>query len=334
MIKLITVGDLHYRLDNPENRIDDIEQAFKNKILEIVKVSKDEKVDGVLFLGDLFNRPSLSTNTIAGLANLLNEFDCPLYVVPGNHDMVGKNFNSVLNKKTGLLAKLNYIELLHDKHDKIIEKEGLTIKITAQEFTANIDYENTEKFYCRKKGEEDYLIHAVHGMLVPTPLPMDGFTLIDEIYDKTEADITYTGHYHPPFNKEYGGKIFSNPGSVVRMSTDQSEDRIPGFYVDTFTKENIERKYHYFECALPAKEVIDFDAKKEEKETQYELDLFFDKIKDVGNMRTIDPYRVMREVFELEHVDVNIKEYTGNLINQTIEEMNAYKEKQKNVGGE
>ena len=243
--------------------------------------------------------------------------------------MVGKNFNSVLTKKIGLLAKLKYIELLHAGNEKIIKKDNITIKITGQEYSPIIDYENPEKFYCRKKGSEDYLIHIIHGMLTPSPLPIDDFTLIDDIYEATDADITYTGHYHAPFNKKYDNKIFSNPGSVIRLTADKSENRIPGYYVDCYTKNNIKHEYKYFKSALPASEVIDFEKKEEEKKIQHELDIFFDKIKNVENMRTIDPYRIMREVFLIDQVDENIKEYTSNLINETIEEMNNYKEKIK-----
>lgn len=55
----------------------------------IARLAHSEKVDFALIAGDTFEHNGVSESLIRQIASVLNNFRCPVYVIPGNHDPAG-----------------------------------------------------------------------------------------------------------------------------------------------------------------------------------------------------------------------------------------------------
>jgi exonuclease SbcD len=55
-----------------------------------IELARDERVDAVLIAGDLFDSARVSDDVIAWTAGQLASLDCPVVVIPGNHDVLAE----------------------------------------------------------------------------------------------------------------------------------------------------------------------------------------------------------------------------------------------------
>lgn len=63
-----------------------VRDARLETIRRVQALARDEGVDFVLIAGDTFEDHGVSSRLIAPVGDLLGGFDCPVYLIPGNHD--------------------------------------------------------------------------------------------------------------------------------------------------------------------------------------------------------------------------------------------------------
>ncbi|WP_057978125.1 metallophosphoesterase family protein [Caloramator mitchellensis] len=306
-MKFLFFTDTHIRGNNPKSRKDNFVETLKNKFIELVEVTKSEKIDAVLFGGDLFERPDVSISVVKEFLSIIKRFPLPIYSVIGNHDVFGQNPEVVGKTMLGILEETGIIEFL-SKEPKLFAGEGKTVQITGGHYFYGVDDENKDSYILNEKSA-DFAIHIVHGFLLDRPF-IKGIhhTLIDEICNKTMADITIAGHYHSGFGiKKYDKKYFINPGAIARVSNSISEiDRMPSYLVIEIN-DDISIELRQLKCAKKGEEVLDKEKLQEEYKKMNLINEFANQITSYGNFETLKLEKLINEIATIENIPEDIK---------------------------
>ncbi|QGT99266.1 hypothetical protein SYNTR_0673 [Candidatus Syntrophocurvum alkaliphilum] len=297
-MKILYITDTHIRGNNPANRIDNLPETLKNKLREINKIAIENKVDYILHGGDFFDTPSPSLAITGEFLEIFREFEAPIYVISGNHDLFGANLSSLPRTLLGFLSRLGFINILNPGVPIYIHKNNVKLQLTGQPYHFDMDRRSVELDYVVKKGACDVAIHMVHGMLsYEKEFPGD-VTLIEQITN-TEADITLSGHNHLGFGViEKDDKHFINPGAVVRLSNHKSEltRNINVCLISLESK--IDCKLIPLTSALNGTDVLDRTKLEEKAAMELKLEMFASEIKNVADMERMNVKNIIDEVVE------------------------------------
>lgn len=311
VLKFLYFTDTHIRGTNPKSRKDNFLEALKYKFSEIISISKDKKVDYILHGGDFFDRPDVSISVINEMADLLGGFNVPIYVISGNHDIYGHNPKTLHRTMLGLLDSLKILEIINYKKI-LLEKDGITVQLTGMPYIYGLDRPEHRDYYVldERDPKADYAIHMVHGFLMNKKfLDYVNHTLVSEI-SHTLADLTLCGHYHYGFEKEIvDGKIFINPGSVVRISNSLIEmERKPKILLITADKDGLDVEEIYLKSARPGKEVLDRTEIEQHRFKQEEMIAFKEIVERATNMEKIDILDLITEIANSEEISKKVRD--------------------------
>lgn len=308
-MKLLYFTDSHLRSSNPKNRLDNFYETLKQKISEIVDISISENVDYILHGGDLFDRPDTPISLVSDFFKIFNKFQCPIYIVSGNHDIFGHNTNTINRTMLGLLSNLGILNLVNDKKI-ILKKDNISVQLTSNPYSYGIDEKiNIDKYKVTEKNNYvDYMIHMTHGFLVDKPfLKHIPHTLISDISD-TLADITLGGHYHYGFNTvKIDNKYFINPGAIVRISNSLIELKRRPKVVIIELADSITIKDIYLKSALPGELVLDRSEIERHKFKQDKIFEFKEIIDSSSNFNSLDIYELLTQISINESIDDKVK---------------------------
>lgn len=323
--KAVIVGDIHSMGQNPVSRKDFFPDTLVLKLNEIMELSNEIASDAMFFLGDFFNSPESANSTIAKFGPILLKAKCRKIGVLGNHDIYGGNEDTYDRCAIGLLEAFNCFRIIKKGEKIIFHKGNNVIQLTGQSYHYNIDKLTPEQDYCVDKAEGvTKAIHLAHGYLVPRPLNFK-HTLISEIENKTEADITFTGHYHKPhvYNSP-NGKLFANPGAVSRITCSVSELRQPQVFILTIkeTGEVILEPYE-LKTAPPSSAVIERDSLEQEDSKFYQINAFVSSIQNVVTTRVLDPMAIVDQISEELELDAQVKADVLNAISNAQSELDS-----------
>ena len=303
MSKFIFVGDLHLRGNNPRNRIDDYQEAADMKLREILRGADDLNADAILIPGDVWDRPEVAIGVLLHYAKILNTSPCPIYTTIGNHDIYGYNLSTYERSSLKLLELL--VDKLHVLGPSDVEYVNGAY-ITATPYSGDMDIDGYGYGGPLPEETDDDIprIHLAHGMLLDHKPPFDRYTLIDDC--KTSADLVLVGHDHLGFgvHKRKDGKIFCNPGALMRMSASINEIERP-VQVAIITIDDttwlkfarIDIQLMPLECAKPGDEVLDRSKIDEAKARQYAMDNFSTLIQSHTGQKVIaDVNQIVEEI--------------------------------------
>ncbi|QCX32297.1 metallophosphoesterase [Caloramator sp. E03] len=309
-MKLLYFTDSHIRGTNPKSRKDNYIETLKEKFKEIVQVVYDENIDYVLFGGDLFDRPDLSLSIVNEFVIYLKELPFPIYSVLGNHDIFGQNPSTVGRTVLGILDTIGILKIINPNELIYLEKDGIRVQLSGSHYYYNIDTSSEKEGYIVKQKENcNYSIHIVHGMLLDRPF-IKGVphTLIDEVANKTCADITLCGHYHTGYGiKKLYDKYFVNIGSISRISNTLSEiERIPAYLIIDIGKE-LKFNIKNLKCAKPGEEVFDKELLKREELKEQKINEFIQQINSYGNFEILNIEKIINEISIREKIPDDVK---------------------------
>lgn len=327
MSKFIFVGDLHLRGNNPRNRIDDYQTAANNKLCEILRMANEIQADAILIPGDIWDRPEVSIGVLLHYASILNTSPCPIYTTIGNHDIYGYNLSTYARSSLKLLELL--VNGLHviGLDDAVAVGMGDSY-ITATPYSGDMDIDGFG--YGFNDGYSNIYdgtprIHIAHGMLLDHTPPFDRYTLIDNC--KTDADLILVGHDHTGFGiiKRSDGKIFCNPGALMRMSASINEiERPVQVAVITVDKSNIDVQLVPLTSAKPGDEVLDRSKIDEAKARQYAMDNFSMLIQThIGQSATVDINQIVDAIAKQEEYAPEVVKTALEIIDRQREVMGA-----------
>ena len=155
-MKVLVFTDLHYYGGTQAYCISKkkLVQFAEPMLDEFKRISKEEKVDFVINLGDIIqdtNNKELDLDCLKYIFGRLQEFSCPVYSVLGNHDL--KMMDSIEKYKTS-------DPKLYEKLDSRIRKERLTVRYLYLRFY--MDYLSYEK---ATEWVNDFeVVCAMHGI--------------------------------------------------------------------------------------------------------------------------------------------------------------------------
>lgn len=272
-MKFVYITDTHLKSRNPMSRKDNYYESIIQKFLEVRDYCNGNNIDFVVHGGDLFDIPKPSLTVVSDICDIINSFDCPFYVVPGNHDIYGYNLATLPQTMLGFLVRLGIVQLLTTFNSPItITREGLTLNLYGYEFTPNVRQLN----FMVEQKPNTVNIGIAHNMIVPEKLSYD----IDHIsYDELETnlDLILLGHYHIASEVyKKGNTIIYNPGSVSRVDASiEMLNHNPSFVVVTVDNDGkISLETIKLKSAKAAEEVLDRTKIEERKTRQMTLDIF------------------------------------------------------------
>lgn len=307
-MKILLMTDTHVSFKNPASRLDVFSNTILNKFNEIGNIIKQNNIDLVLHGGDFFHSPTISLKFAGTIANILRSWNIPIYVVPGNHDVVGYNTKTLDQTMLGFYYNTGVVKpLMRSKHLQY-NINGKILNIEGQEYYKDIDTGNNQDYMCFNKGDLNILV--VHSMLLEKPF-IEGIahTVIKDV--KSNADIIYTGHYHPGYKTvTVDGTTFINNGSLLRVESSRKE--IPSIVIldiddETFKYSITEME---LESAKPREEVFDLTKKEFKDESKKFLEKFKDNIKEITEKTTGD---ITKDLIELTAKEENLTNIVKDL---------------------
>lgn len=307
-MRILYFTDTHIRGNNPKSRKDNFVDTLKEKLEELVRVSQECKVDYIFFGGDLFDRPDVSPSIVKEFIAYFMGFPQPIYAISGNHDVYGQNPSTINRTVLGILDAVGIVKLLSLDERVYLEKDGVRLQLTGCPYYYDVDV--NRQGYIVDKVNCDYAINLVHGFLLDRPF-IEGipYTLIDDICQKTSADITICGHYHTGFGiKKIEGKYFINPGSLSRVSNVSSEmNRIPS-YLMIDLGENIDIKLVKLKCAKPGDEVLDKTQMRQEEFRRQKLNEFVSQVNSYGSFEILNLQKIINDISLRDSIPLDIKD--------------------------
>lgn len=177
-------------------------------IHNVLKSAQEKKVDFVLLCGDIFEHNMVSQENVKKVVAIFNQYaEIPLYLLPGNHDILGADciYNRVI------FQHLKHLTILRTSEP--IEVNGATLhpcpvlsKFTTQDLTGTIPI-------VRKL--DGIHIGVAHGSLVgkssapdweDTALPID-----PSCTERTGIDYLALGHWH-------SHRVFDDKTGIARIA--------------------------------------------------------------------------------------------------------------------
>jgi DNA repair exonuclease SbcCD nuclease subunit len=280
---IITAGDIHIGDINPRSRIDDFKETILGKIEQLRVACNKLKADALIIPGDLFNLKNPNKNThglVRELIEIFKKFKCPIYMIPGNHDLTGNSLESLRDQPLGVLfASGSVTNLTHE----MLQKKGTSAKISLVgiPYTENLDLKSISL-----KKEEDCIAQICVMHIYASP--QAGMVFKEKLYGYDElatlgADIYVLGHYHIDQGiQEVGGKYFVNLGSISRESlAEENIKHQPKMGIIRISQEGTKTSIIAESLPLqikPAEEVFDLKKRESEKREIAEIQKFVDQL--------------------------------------------------------
>lgn len=212
-MRLLLIGDPHFTSKNPRARLDNLPEAQKAKIEEIIRIIEKHKVKAVLISGDIFDTPYQGYPTLIYYFFKLQEMNCRIFTVFGQHDLFFHSLESKESTALGALFNLGAINIAWEKPQLLMNKERIWI------YGCSYGEEIPQKL--NKPGKH---ILIIHKSIAPTP-PWHGakedkdYYSPSRVYDKGMYDLVLCGDWHGQFYwRSKGDTHILNPGSLVRKT--------------------------------------------------------------------------------------------------------------------
>lgn len=300
-MKFLYTCDLHGKMKNPNNRLDNFSNSWVEKIKEIAIVSKKEKCKFIAMNGDIFDTPNVSNVLIDEFIDIFEENNIALQVTWGNHDLVGHN------KSVSKASALAHIFRRSKSIKELTEIENDSVYIKGYDYNHDIENELIEKGLTHNKKDK-FTIAIPHAFISIKPF----FKQVVHVCAKdlkTNYDLVLCSHFHIAFDETINGTRFINPNSIGRTSI--REQHTPAvLIVDTATRkiEKIELK-----SAKPAAEVFDLTKYEEKKENEKTIDDFIASLNNY-QWQSIDMRTQIKTIGKEQKVETKVIDYLMGII--------------------
>jgi DNA repair exonuclease SbcCD nuclease subunit len=228
--RYIFVGDVH-AADNPPRFCTEAYLTDMWKVLDelVPKAATETDAEAVVFVGDLFHHKAPSRTShglVAKLMRVFTNYPCPVYVVPGNHDIQHDRLTSLPQSPLGVLEKAGAIQFLWPAAPN------------GPEHVCGLPWTSSELDEKAMQAIDDL---AAPVVVAHAPLYPPGKELRFEYWDielfvsllPEQVTHVYYGHVHDmhgawSYDAPDGRRIwFANHGAVTRGSISESDLRRP-----------------------------------------------------------------------------------------------------------
>jgi len=299
---IITANDIHISDNGPRSRIDDFKNTILGKINQMCMACNKLNADAAIIAGDLYNLKNPARNSHSlnrELVTAFRQFNCPIYMIEGNHDLTANRLESLEEQPLGVLFA---DETLIQLRDEVIEKEGFKISLVGVPYTEGLDLDT---LVLPEKGNCISQICAMHQY---TGLK-GGMFFKERLYGYDELsvfspDIYVLGHYHidQGIHQEPNGKYFINIGSMARGALSEEDiDHHPqiGFIKITVDADDVTYTLRSINLKVkPAAEVFDLIKREQEDKEKEEIKLFVEKLATEATEETVDNSKSIDELID------------------------------------
>ena len=237
-IILLTAGNIHISDTNPRSRTDNFKNTILEKIEQLRAAAKKLRADAVLLTGDIYNlkNPVKNSHDLnRELIEIFKKFECPVYTIPGNHDLTADDLDTLSAQPISVLFSSGILKDL-SKHSFdtdsgiCIEKNGLKVSLVGVPYLKHFEIKklklHTKDIDC---AVQICIMHIYAG-------PKAGKMHKERLYGYDELsalspDIFVLGHYHYDQGIQWlDKKCFINLGSISRGTlTDERIEHAPKF---------------------------------------------------------------------------------------------------------
>lgn len=223
-MKILAIGDIHHRTDNPVGRKDNYKQAIEAKIRECFDIARKYRVNYVVITGDIFDSPNIAWSTAADLFELLKEAPAPILTVAGNHDLPAGNIDALRRVPLGFGFRLKYLTNVADQPYQDSPDAPI---ISGSPYSYAMDEDKSLYGVPYEESNNQTRIHVTHGNLYDHDpgIPNMKWTSFEEVASLPNApDILINGHIHNAMPvKKIGRTLFVCPGALCRVKADIKE---------------------------------------------------------------------------------------------------------------
>jgi len=302
--KILLVGDLHLRGDNPRNRKGNYFQDCLAKLEEVFDIAQRYGAM-IVQVGDVFNSPSTSISVVSDFAYFLQGHERRIYTVPGNHDIFAHNIETLPRTPLGMLLRLEIMETA--------SRTMWDFDLRGVPFDHTLDHDGHEYVNIDFTDKDRPNILVIHGMLLPRS---PGFemrhTLIEDVAKTANADIVVSGHYHQPFMQRTNGKLFINPGALMRISATHEEIERTPQVVLLDTDRALDTDYMPvaipLTCARPGEEVLDRTQLETEETREENMRKFVGLLEQHGEEKFINLQSLIEGIANAHHLGQDVIE--------------------------
>lgn len=308
--KFLFVGDVHLSDAAPSKRKDTYQNEIFVKLTEIVDISKQQKVDFVVFAGDMFHHKEprkVSHRSVQALSTLLRDFGVPVYIVVGNHDITNGRLESLEKQPLGVVGQVENVKLLTWNAEAVGDIALYPIPGVSE--VGVKDYAIS-----KLKGPKWHFVVS-HQSVVPDkskemPILQNKPFIHDatEVARVTKADVVLYGHQHRRDGiYERGGKRFVNLGSICRGTIgDEDLNKKPAvLFVEA--GDTIELSEIFLKNVRPSSEVFRLDDHYEAKAHKKDIE---DAIAQL-NETTVQDFSIegiIRDIDERDDIATDVRE--------------------------
>jgi len=290
-IIILTAGDIHVSDINPRSRIDNFKETIIGKIEQLKTAAAKLKADAVLLTGDLYNIkfPMKNSHDLnRELIEIFNKFKCPVYAIPGNHDLTADNLDTIPSQPIGVLYASGALKNLNQE---IINKKGFKVSLVGIPFTKDI---KLNKITIPPKEDcvaQICVLHVYAG-------PKAGKLYKEQLYGYDELaalgpDIFVIGHYHTDQGIQWNGKkCFINLGSISRgVLAEDKIDHKPKFGFIKVYQENKDSEVKITVDSIPLKikppeEIFDLKKHSDEKQQSQNIQEYVEHLVSEASSKT------------------------------------------------
>lgn len=282
-MKILIVGDLHISGSNPICRLDDVTNTQFKKLAEIIDIANEENIP-IINVGDVFDSPHVGYEIYSTTAELLKDCRNGFYCVFGNHDLFHHNIDSLQKTPLAALIKTVY-EVEHVKQFSI-------------DYNMSVDWMDWgDRIRECRRGTGEPRILVRHMAIVKKDQENPWKYADNKAHHVTDSSMLHkcpwnviiSGHWHKRNIFSHHGKLFLNPGGIVRRTV--SEDMLDTFpSVVIFDTEDFSYTIIPLDTARKNEEVISKEhlvTKKMQKHLNEKLSLFIDALFYKKNADTI-----------------------------------------------
>ncbi len=234
----LTAGDIHISDSNPRSRKDNYKETIIGKLDQLRAHAHKMKADAVLLPGDIYNIkiPIKNSHDLnRELIETFKKFKCPVYAIPGNHDLTADDLETLPEQPISVLFASGCLKNL--SHE-VINKKGTKVSLVGIPFIKKLELDTLVI-----PPKEDVIAQICIMHIYASP--KGGMLFKERLYGYDELsvlspDIFVLGHYHEDQGVQWvSNKCFVNLGSISRGSlSEERMDHKPKFGIIKITKED------------------------------------------------------------------------------------------------
>jgi len=226
-IKAAIIGDTH--IGFRQYRLEERKHDFILALERAINTCKQERVDVICFVGDIFNHPRPAAEDFLAVYKIISSCDIPILSIDGNHD----SSNNIWQLLCGMIP-------IHNT-TKQITVAGGTLTVAGINYTNKLDLEDTVGTLMdanKDSGIDILLMHQGLAEWVPHETAGDISALdLATMVKQAGVKCVCLGHIHRQQILTYGGIKFISTGSTERWSiTEQDNKSFTIIDFDTVTR--------------------------------------------------------------------------------------------------